>query len=93
MKMFRWLKETLTHKLEHLRWSNIKSLFRKHGLALVVIIVGWEIVEDILFPVLFDPFDFEQIWVGLIEHLLGKNQLLLVQASQVLEGTFHYLNQ
>jgi hypothetical protein len=26
---------------------------KKHGLALVIIIIGWEIIEDVLFPVLF----------------------------------------
>ena len=25
----------------------------EHGVALVVIIVGWEIIEDVLFPILF----------------------------------------
>ena len=39
--------------MEHLRWSSIKSLFREHGLALVVIIVGWEIIEDVVFPAIF----------------------------------------
>lgn len=29
----------------------------EHGLALVVIIIGWEIIEDICFPLLF-------IWLG-----------------------------
>jgi len=29
----------------------------EHGLALVVIIIGWEIIEDVGFPVLF-------IWLG-----------------------------
>ena len=28
-------------------------MFREHGLALVVIVVGWEIAEDVLFPVIF----------------------------------------
>ena len=30
---------------------------KEHGLALVVILVGWEIIEDVLFPILF-------IWLG-----------------------------
>ena len=30
-----------------------KQIMKKHGLALVVIIVLWEIIEDVLFPVLF----------------------------------------
>ena len=53
MKVFKWIKNRLGHKLEHLKWSNIKKLFRDNGVALVVIIIGWEIVEDIVFPVLF----------------------------------------
>ena len=53
MKFFKWLRERLGHKLEHLKWENIKSILREHGLALVVIIVGWEIVEDVVFPLLF----------------------------------------
>ena len=53
MRFFRWLKDKLKHKLEHLRWSSIKKTFRQHGLALVIIIVGWEIIEDIIFPIIF----------------------------------------
>ena len=53
MKILKWIKQRLSHKLEHLKWSNIKKLFRENGLALVVIIVGWEIIEDVLFPVIF----------------------------------------
>tara|TARA_B100000700_G_scaffold324626_1_gene431265 strand:+ start:1245 stop:1496 length:252 start_codon:yes stop_codon:yes gene_type:complete len=26
---------------------------KQHGLALVIIIIGWEIIEDVLFPLLF----------------------------------------
>ena len=33
----------------------------EHGLALVIIIVAWEIIEDILFPLLF-------IWLGTNVH-------------------------
>ena len=39
--------------MEHFKWSNIKKIFRENGLALVVIIVGWEIVEDVVFPAIF----------------------------------------
>ena len=53
MKLFRWIKQRFSHKLEHLKWSNIKKLFRENGLALVVIIVGWEIIEDVVFPAIF----------------------------------------
>ena len=34
-------------------WSKTKSTVKQHGLALVIIIVGWEIIEDVLFPLLF----------------------------------------
>jgi hypothetical protein len=53
VRLLNWFKDRVGHKLDHLRWSNIKKTLREHGLALVVIVVGWEIIEDILFPVLF----------------------------------------
>ena len=53
MKMLTWLKSRISHKFEHFRWKNIKRTFRDHGLALVVIVIGWEIAEDVLFPVIF----------------------------------------
>ena len=53
MRFFRWVKHRLKHKLEHLSWKSIKETFKEHGIALVVIIVGWEIIEDVLFPLLF----------------------------------------
>lgn len=53
MKLIKWIKSRLGHKLEHFKWSNIKKTMKEHGLALVVIIVGWEIIEDVLFPALF----------------------------------------
>lgn len=53
MRFFRWLKHQASHKLEHLKWSSLKKIMKEHGLALVVIIVLWEIIEDVLFPILF----------------------------------------
>lgn len=53
MKLLGQIRQRLSHKLEHLRWSNIKKIFRENGVALVVIIVGWEIVEDVVFPAIF----------------------------------------
>jgi hypothetical protein len=53
MKLINWLKHKFQHKLQHFSWSSIKKTFRENGLALVVIIVGWEIVEDVVFPVIF----------------------------------------
>ena len=51
--MFKWIKHRLMHKLQHVSWSSIKKTIKEHGLALVVIIVGWEIIEDVGFPLLF----------------------------------------
>ena len=53
MKLIKWARDRLSHKLDHFRWGSIKRTMKKHGLALVVIIIGWEIAEDVLFPVLF----------------------------------------
>ena len=53
MRFIKWIKKRLSHKLEHIKWSNVKKMFKDHGLALVVIIVGWEIVEDVVFPIIF----------------------------------------
>lgn len=50
---FSWLAHRIRHKLEHVSWESLKETLKEHGLALVVIIVLWEIIEDILFPVLF----------------------------------------
>ena len=53
MRLYRWVKQRIGHKLSHFKWENIKQTFRENGLALVVIIVGWEIIEDVLFPAIF----------------------------------------
>ena len=52
-----WVKSRLSHKLGHLKLNYLLDVLSKHGLALVIIIVGWEIIEDVLFPILF-------IWMG-----------------------------
>ena len=57
MKAFRWVYHRLKHKLEHFRLSHLMDTLKEHGVALVIIIIGWEIIEDILFPALF-------IWLG-----------------------------
>jgi hypothetical protein len=56
-KPFRWAYHRIKHKIGHFSLKELKAVFKKHGLALVIIIVGWEIIEDILFPILF-------IWLG-----------------------------
>ena len=52
-KLYHWLKHRLSHKLEHFSTESIKKTLKEHGLALVIIIVGWEIIEDVVFPILF----------------------------------------
>ena len=56
-KAFRWVIHRLKHKLEHFHPSKLMDVLVEHGMALVAIIVIWEIIEDILFPALF-------IWLG-----------------------------
>ena len=56
-KALDWAFERIKHKLSHLHPSRLLDILKEHGMALVLIIVGWEIVEDILFPLLF-------IWLG-----------------------------
>ena len=53
MRFLQWIKHRLAHKLGHFSFSSIKKTFKEHGLALVIIIIGWEIIEDVLFPLLF----------------------------------------
>jgi len=53
----KWVWHRIKHKIEHFRPSKLMDTLKEHGLALVLIIVIWEIIEDVLFPVLF-------IWLG-----------------------------
>jgi len=52
-----WLLRRLKHKLEHYSLQNIKKQLLQYGLSFVIIFVAWEIIEDVLFPLLF-------IWLG-----------------------------
>ena len=54
---FKWVKERIRHKLHHFRPSKLMDILVEHGMALLVIVVLWEIIEDVLFPLLF-------IWLG-----------------------------
>ena len=53
MKIYNWIKHRIKHKLEHFRLTALMDTLMEHGIALVIIIIGWEIIEDILFPILF----------------------------------------
>ena len=54
---YAWIKSRLKHKLSHFYPTKLVDTLVEHGLALVVIIIVWEIIEDILFPLAF-------IWLG-----------------------------
>lgn len=56
-KALRWVWHRIKHKLSHLHPGKLLDVLKEHGLALFVIIIVWEIIEDILFPILF-------IWLG-----------------------------
>jgi hypothetical protein len=53
LKPFVWVFKRLKHKVQHFSFASLKDTFKEHGAALVVIIVFWEIIEDILFPIMF----------------------------------------
>jgi hypothetical protein len=57
MKAIRWVIDRLKHKLSHFHPTHLLDLLKEHGTALLVIFILWEIIEDVLFPVLF-------IWLG-----------------------------
>lgn len=48
-----WLLNKIKDKFKLLSLKNIKTMLKEHGLALVIIVVGWELVEDIIFPLIF----------------------------------------
>jgi|TARA_R110001583_G_scaffold46682_2_gene146363 hypothetical protein len=50
---FRWASSRILHKINHFSLSSLKKAMKENGLALVVIILLWEVIEDILFPLLF----------------------------------------
>ena len=53
MFMKDWLKKSWGHKKESLSPQKLLEVAKSHGLPLVIIIVAWEIIEDVLFPALF----------------------------------------
>ena len=53
MKLFKWIKKRLSHKLEHLTLKYFKEILKKHGMTIFIIIILWEIIESVLLPMLF----------------------------------------
>lgn len=57
----KWLVHRIKHKLGHYKIKNIKKDLLRYGTAFVIIFIVWEIIEDILFPLLF-------LWLGAEVH-------------------------
>jgi len=51
--MIKWLKTRISHKLDNFSKEKLKVFLRKNGIAFVIIFVGWEIIEDVVFPIIF----------------------------------------
>ena len=51
--MINWTKNRIYHKISTFSRAKRKAFLKKNGLAFVVIVVGWEIVEDVVFPIIF----------------------------------------
>lgn len=45
--------QNIKHKISFWKIPNLKTLFIKYGLPFFVILIVWEIIEDVLFPLLF----------------------------------------
>ena len=51
--MINWLKTRISNKLNNFSAEKLKAFLKKNGLAFVIIFVGWEIIEDVVFPIIF----------------------------------------
>ena len=51
--MLKKLIHNVKHKLGMLRWKNLKPYWDEYGLPFLIILIVWEIIEDVLFPIMF----------------------------------------
>ena len=51
--MIKKLIHNVKPKLGMLRWKNLKPYWEEYGLPFIVILIVWEIIEDVLFPIMF----------------------------------------
>ena len=51
--MLKQFVEKVKYKFSFWKRDNFKKIIVDYGMPLLVILIGWEIVEDILFPALF----------------------------------------
>ncbi len=49
-KMIKKLKEKISHKLSFWKKEKFKEIIVEYGVPFLVILIGWEIFEDIVFP-------------------------------------------
>ena len=78
-KLYVWVKRRIKHKAENISVGKIKDFLKEHGLAFVVIVVGWEIVEDVVLPVIF----------GILGNYVHPGFYIGIPASLIL--CFHWL--
>jgi hypothetical protein len=43
----------LKHKLAFWASTNLKTTWKRYGLPLLIIFIAWEIIEDVIFPLIF----------------------------------------
>jgi hypothetical protein len=53
VRILKYLKIRLSSRFDNFSRKKIKAFLKKNGLAFVIIVVGWEIVEDVVFPIIF----------------------------------------
>ena len=51
--MFEYIKLKFKSRFKNFSKDRIREFLKKNGLAFVIILVGWEIMEDFVFPVIF----------------------------------------
>ena len=49
--MIKKIANSIKNKLKF--WTNLKKYFVKYGLPFLVILITWEIIEDVVFPIIF----------------------------------------
>lgn len=77
--MWSWIRHRISHKIGHLNKERLVNTLKNNGLALVVIIITWEILEDVVFPVVF-------VWLGTNIH-----PIFLAGAPASILLCFHWL--
>jgi hypothetical protein len=58
----------LKHKISHINIGHFKNIMKKYGLPFLIIFIIWEVVEDIIFPIIFYylGMNYNSFFLGLI---------------------------